>query len=68
MLAGFGVGWLLCPLGDATEGLVRLRDPPPELDTQIWVLTHPDLRNVARIKALTDFLHEQLSVDPRLAH
>jgi DNA-binding transcriptional LysR family regulator len=66
--AGFGVGWLLCPLGDATEGLVRLRDPPPELDTQIWVLTHPDLRTVARIKALTDFLHEQLSVDPRLAH
>ena len=32
-----------------------------EFDTQVWVLTHPDLRNVARIKALTDHLHEQLS-------
>jgi hypothetical protein len=32
------------------------------------VLTHPDLKRVARIKALTDFLYERLSTDPRLAH
>lgn len=65
--AGFGVGWLLCPLGDA-RALQRLRAPPTEFDTQIWVLTHPDLKRVARIKALTDFLHERLSADPRLLH
>jgi DNA-binding transcriptional LysR family regulator len=66
--AGCGVGWLLCPLADAMPGLVQLREPPADLDTQIWVLTHPDLKRVARIKALTDFLYERLSVDPRLAH
>lgn len=66
--AGAGVGWLLCPLGDARDGLQRLGPPPPELDTQIWVLTHPDLKRVARIRALTDFLYERLSQDPRLAH
>jgi DNA-binding transcriptional LysR family regulator len=66
--SGFGVSWLLCPLGDALPELVRLRDPPLELDTQIWVLTHPDLKRVARVKALTDFLFERLSSDPRLAH
>jgi DNA-binding transcriptional LysR family regulator len=66
--SGFGVSWLLCPLGDALPELVRLREPPPELDTQIWVLTHPDLKRVARVKALTDFLFERLSSDPRLAH
>jgi DNA-binding transcriptional LysR family regulator len=65
--AGFGVGWLLCVLGDARAGLRQLRPPAPELDTQLWVLTHPDLRRVARIKALTDFLHERLAADPRLA-
>lgn len=66
--AGFGVGWLLCPMGDAMPDLVRLREPTSEFDTQVWVLTHPDLRRVARIKALTDFLYERLSLDPRLAH
>ena len=65
---GVGVGWLLCPFGDAADGLERLVPPVPELDTQVWVLTHPDLRRVARIKALTDFLYEQLSSDPRLTH
>ena len=66
--AGFGVSWLLCPLGDALPGLVRLREPPRDLDTQVWVLTHPNLKRVARIRALTDFLFHRLSNDPRLAH
>jgi DNA-binding transcriptional LysR family regulator len=66
--AGLGVGWLLCPLGDARAGLKRLEPPPAELDTQVWVLTHPDLKRVARIHALTDFLYDRLSKDPRLAH
>lgn len=65
---GIGAGWLLCPLADARSGLVRLGPPPDELDTQIWVLTHPDLKRVARIRALTDFLFAALSQDPRLAH
>jgi len=64
--AGIGVGWLLCPLGDALPALQKLRPSPSDFDTQIWVLTHPDLKRVARIKALTDFLHERLSSDPRL--
>ena len=58
---GLGVGLLLCLLGDQESDLVRLAPPNEELDTQVWVLTHPDLRNVARIKALTDHLYEQLS-------
>jgi DNA-binding transcriptional LysR family regulator len=66
--AGMGVGWLLCPLGESRTGLKQLQPPVAELDTQVWVLTHPDLKRVARIKALTDFLHERLSADPRLAH
>ncbi|MGH8078519.1 MAG: LysR family transcriptional regulator, partial [Lysobacter sp.] len=64
--AGFGVGWLLCPLANARPGLVQLQPPEDDLDTQIWVLTHPALRRVARIRALTDFLHDRLSSDPRL--
>jgi DNA-binding transcriptional LysR family regulator len=66
--AGVGVGWVLCPLAQSRPTLQALQPPRPELVTPVWVLTHPDLRQVARIKALTDFLHEQLSSDPRLAH
>jgi DNA-binding transcriptional LysR family regulator len=66
--AGFGVGWLLCPLADARPGLEQLQPPPDELDTQVWVLTHPDLRGVARIRALTGFLHDALAADARLRH
>jgi len=58
---GLGVGMLLCLLGDQERELVRLASPDEALDTQVWVLTHPDLKSVARIKALTDYLYERLS-------
>jgi DNA-binding transcriptional LysR family regulator len=64
--AGLGVGWLLCPLALQRPGLVELAPPAPEMDTGIWVLTHPDLKAVARVKALTDFLFDALSADARL--
>jgi DNA-binding transcriptional LysR family regulator len=65
--AGAGVGLLLCPLADGRKELKQLQPPMDSLDTQIWVLTHPDLRHVARVKALTDFLYQRLSADTRLA-
>jgi DNA-binding transcriptional LysR family regulator len=64
---GIGVGMLLCLLAEPERGLVRLAPPPPELDTQVWVLTHPDLRRVQRIKALTDHLYDTLRRDPFIA-
>ncbi len=57
---GFGLGLLLVILVDRRRGLKRLGDPIAELDTQLWVLTHPDLRRVPRIQVFTDFLYEQL--------
>lgn len=65
---GIGAAMLLCPLADARPGLVRLAEPDAALDTQIWILTHPDLRQVARIRAFTQFLFDALAADPRLAH
>lgn len=65
--AGAGIGWVQCPLAAARPGLRQLEPPPEAFDTQVWVLTHPDLKAVARIRALTDFLYGRLSEDPRLA-
>ena len=66
--AGTGAGWLLCPLADSLQALERVAEPPAEFDTQLWVLAHPDLRRVARVKALTDFLYARLTEDARLQH
>jgi len=49
---GLGVAPLPCFLGDGEAGLTRMGDPPEELTRDLWVLTHPDLRNTARVKAL----------------
>lgn len=64
---GLGAAMLLCPLADAHADLVQLEPPPAALDTQIWILTHPDLRQVARVRAFSQFMFERLSADPRLA-
>lgn len=64
---GVGAAMLLCPLADAHDDLVQLEPAPAALDTQIWILTHPDLRQVARIRAFAQFMVERLSNDPRLA-
>jgi hypothetical protein len=56
------------PLAQAQPSLVQLAPPSVQLNTQIWILTHPDLKQVARIRAFTQFLFDALSVDARLAH
>ncbi len=52
-----GVGLCVLPafLGDPEPRLQRVRDPLPELESTLWLLTHPDLRYVARVKAFMDF-------------
>ena len=62
--AGLGVGFLLCFLGDRDKDLVRVAEPMPALDTQLWILTHPDLRRVARIRTFTDYLYSTLKRHP----
>jgi DNA-binding transcriptional LysR family regulator len=53
---GLGLTVLPCFLGDRDARLVRLDPPAKELDTHVWVLTHKDLRNSARVRALSDHL------------
>jgi DNA-binding transcriptional LysR family regulator len=48
--AGVGIGALPCALGDVNPALERLSDPV--VAQEIWLLTHPDLRNAARVRAV----------------
>ncbi|MGD2168018.1 MAG: LysR family transcriptional regulator [Gammaproteobacteria bacterium] len=60
---GLGVAPLPCFLGDGDTELVRLSDPPDALTMDLWVLTHPDLRNTARVKVLMTHLIEVLEAE-----
>ena len=51
---GSGIAVLPCYLGDADERLVPLTSAIAELATPLWLLTHPDLRRVARIRVFLD--------------
>jgi len=63
---GAGLAPLPCFMGDQEEELVRVQGPLPELGVGLWLLTHRDLRRVARIRALLDHLHEELKAQQPL--
>jgi DNA-binding transcriptional LysR family regulator len=63
--AGLGIAMLPSDLHRPT--LQRLFVAESGAAGQLWLLTHPDLRRVARIRAFSDFLYEALRVDPRLS-
>ncbi len=52
--AGIGLAFLPCGYADRDPGLRRLRPPEPGFGMDVWVLTHADLRNTARVRAFTD--------------
>lgn len=58
---GLGVAALPLYLGDSDPALLRIGDPIPELQSDLWLLTHADLRRTARVRALLDFLYDALS-------
>ncbi|MDR7039613.1 DNA-binding transcriptional LysR family regulator [Methylobacterium sp. BE186] len=61
-VAGLGVALLPCYLGDPSPGLVRLpRTAALDLGSALWVLTHEDLRRVARIDAVVTALTATLT-------
>ena len=57
---GIGVGLLLCILVKDEPDIVPLAEPIDELETDLWILTHPALKGVARVRALSDFLYTRL--------
>ena len=65
-LAVAGIGIALLPSDQSRPGLRRLFPLQPAFPAALWLLTHPDLRGVARIQAFSDFLSAKLRDEPRL--
>lgn len=65
-LAAAGLGLAVLPVDQRHPDLRPLLRLDPSCDGQLWLLTHPDLHRVARVRAVFDFLAEELRADPRL--
>jgi len=59
--AGLGVGVCQVPLGRRIPQLVHLLPEVFSLPLETWVVTHEDLRNVARFRAVFDALVDGLT-------
>ena len=64
-LAESGLGLAFLPDDQQRKGLQRLWAFPPGLKSHLWLLTHPDLRQMERIKLLMKHLTHCFQNDPR---
>lgn len=66
-LAEQGMGLALLPADQAVRNLTRLFTLNPGRQSHLWLLTHPDLRKVERIKLLMAHLAKCIEEDERFA-
>lgn len=60
--AGIGVALLPCYLGDGERELARaLGGPIPDLQGELWMVTHADLKATARVRAFFDVVGDGLA-------
>lgn len=59
--AGGGMALIPCFIGDAAPGLARVGFPEPEIEAGLWLLTHPDLKNTARVRAFMDYTAAEIA-------
>ncbi len=57
---GHAIGRDACYMADQEPNLIRLSDYTAIPGQDLWVLTHPDLRNTPKIKTLMSFLYSKL--------
>ena len=61
---GLGVVALPCYLADQDPGLIRIKpDPILKGALDAWILRHPDVRQVTRLRLVTEFLADTIMID-----
>ncbi|WP_168201696.1 LysR family transcriptional regulator [Phreatobacter aquaticus] len=58
---GAGVGLLPCFIAQTFPNLVPLSGIMGDFSSHIWLLTHPDLRNTARVRAFMDHVGAEIA-------
>ncbi len=64
--AGIGLAALPCVLADCDPELVRAASLPEDFMLDLWLLTHEDLRNIARVRIFLDFMAAALAANADL--
>lgn len=65
--SGIGLALLPCYLGDGEAGVMRaLPELIAELDGELWIVTHADLKGTARVRAFFDIVGEGLAREREL--
>lgn len=59
--AGLGIGVLPSFIGDSLKNVTQITAIRPPSDTGLWVLTHPDLKKAARVRAFLEFFGTELA-------
>ena len=57
---GLGIAPLPHYVGDPNPNLVKVMEVPQKFHRTIWILTHPDLRHTARIRAFMNFMYNEV--------
>ena len=65
-ITGLGLCPLPCWVGDSEPSLVQVFPPLRENASELWLLTHRDLRHTARIRAFMDHVGDTISADRAL--
>jgi DNA-binding transcriptional LysR family regulator len=63
--AGIGIALLPCYLADRDDGVKRISGVLPDLSSELWIVTHQDLRNTARIRAFLGSIGDAISAERR---
>lgn len=58
--AGLGVGPLPCIIGDGEAELVRCFPPPPEIQSELWLIVRETLKSAPHVRAFADFLADYI--------
>lgn len=59
--AGIGVAPLPCFLGEGDSGLVPVTPVIADMSVGLWLLTHPDLRRMPRVRATLDAIADSVA-------
>jgi DNA-binding transcriptional LysR family regulator len=59
--AGLGLSVLPCMIAGRDPELVQCFPPPPELDSEMWIVTRPELRDDPCVRALMSLIAERLT-------
>lgn len=59
--AGIGLALMPCFVGAGVPGLARLSPALPQVSGELWLLTHPDLRNSVRVRAFMDYCAAEIA-------